>query len=119
MKETRIVEWRPDGKGDGRTWAEIMAVVLATDGPVEITCPQPDADYQITPGDWDAARITLSAEHAVEIKMAQEARLENFKAITGPVTLTEASKPNLEKSFENRHQRRARRAINRRKKTRR
>ena len=54
-----IIEWRPDGLGDGRTWADIMAAVARTEGPIVITTPQPETDYLVGEGVIDLSGVTI------------------------------------------------------------
>ena len=109
--KTRIISWRPDGLGDARTWAEVMAIVSETNEPVTITCPQLEGDYVIDPGNWDASNIRLEAPNALRVAVAKGATLADLASVSGPVRfdLADEAKPD----GLNRHQRRVQKKLDR------
>lgn len=92
--------WRPDGLGDVRTWAEVMAEVSQSIGPVTIYCPQEDAGvvYIIEPGPppdapvvWNMKGSQLVAplvpHDAIKVQIRRGATLLDLAEISGGIRL--------------------------------
>jgi hypothetical protein len=87
--------WRPDGLGDVRTWAEVMAVVSALKTPLTVYVPQPAITYSIPAGNYDTKNLNLEAplnpNAIVTVQIEDGALLRNLGGIGGAMVLRGAS----------------------------
>jgi xanthosine utilization system XapX-like protein len=87
--------WRPDGLGDVRTWAEVMAVVSALKAPLTVYVPQPSPAYSIPAGNYDTKYLNFEAPRnpnaIVTVQIEDGALLRNLSGIGGAMILRGAS----------------------------
>jgi hypothetical protein len=87
--------WRPDGLGNVRTWAEVMAVVSVSKAPITVYVPQPIITYSIPAGNYNTKGLNFEAPFnpnaIVTVQIEDGALLRNLGGIGGAMVLRGAS----------------------------